>query len=142
MAEPGSSPTRSVASPGGRPCSVVNSATPSPTSARTRAATALPSITAAGIAAAEATAGWGARARPRAQRGRRLAPASTAQLERDGALERAPALAGGLKPELVLLAEPRAEDARGGHGRRESAALCRAPPSEALSGVVEAEIER
>src|SRR3954447_22711718 len=74
MAEPGSSPTRSVASPGGRPCSGVNSATSSPTSARTRAATALPSITAAGIAAAEAIAGWGARARPRAQRVAQLRP--------------------------------------------------------------------
>src|SRR5215217_7699671 len=95
MAEPGSSPTRSVASPGARPCSVLNSATPSPTAARTRAATALPSITAAGIAAAEAIAGRGARARPRAQRVRCRAPASAAQLERDGALERVPDLGRG-----------------------------------------------
>src|SRR3954463_4728985 len=142
MAEPGSSPTRSVASPGGRPCSVRNSAARPPTSARTRAATASPSITAAAIAAAEAIAGWGARARPRAQRGRRLAPASSAQLERDGALERAPALAGGLKLELVLLAEPRAEDARGGHGRRESAAVGRTPPRSGPSRVVAAETDR
>src|SRR3954452_16173392 len=142
MAEPGSSPTRIVASPGGRPCSAVNCATPSPTSARTRAATALPSITVAGIAAAEAIAGRGARARPQAQRVRCRAPASAAQLERDGPLERVPALAGGQQPELVLLAEPRGEDARGGHRRRESAAVCRAPPRQALSGVVEAEIER
>src|SRR3954449_11958760 len=40
----GSSPTRIVASPGDRPCSSVNAFTCSATCARTRAATALPSM--------------------------------------------------------------------------------------------------
>src|SRR6185503_12268480 len=53
-AEAGSSPTSTVASPGARPCSATNWPTSSATSARTRAATALPSITRArGISSSE-----------------------------------------------------------------------------------------
>src|SRR6266540_525737 len=69
-------------------------------------------------------------------------PGSSAQLERDGPLERVRALAGRLNRELVALAQPGAEDARRGHRRRQTAAVRRAPPRDAFSGVVEAEIQR
>src|SRR3954463_2275913 len=49
MALPGSSPTRIVANPGGRPLMRANASASSATSARTRAATALPSITRAAM---------------------------------------------------------------------------------------------
>src|SRR5215207_5648809 len=52
MAEAGSSPTSTVASPGGRPSSRVSVAASSRTRSRTPCATALPSITVAAIASA------------------------------------------------------------------------------------------